>query len=207
MITEGWNTAWNTAKETINELVTAISEKWEEIKNTFSQIIEYLQGTFQTAWQTVWDGVGSIFSGVFDGLKGIAEFAINGVIGIVNGAIDKINALIELINRIPGVSIGQIGSIGEFSIDGAAASGGTFSRGNILVGENGPEIMTVAGGRATVTPLSGSAPHTPVQPATNGGNLTTNVQVSFTGSLAQLAHILTPEIKAETVRVGPALVN
>lgn len=193
--------------EALNGFLSLLKEVWDGAKQVLEGIITFCKGVFTADWQAAWEGVSSIFSGVFDGLKGIAEFAINGVIGIINGAIDKINALIELINRIPGVSLGQIGSIGEFSIDGAAASGGTFSRGNILVGENGPEIMTVAGGRATVTPLSGSAPHTPVQPATNGGNLTTNVQVSFKGSLAQLAHILTPEIKAETVRVGPALVN
>ena len=188
-------------------VTTWISEKWEEIKNTFSQIIEYLQGTFQAAWQKAWDGVSQIFSGVFGGLAGIAEAAINGVIGFVNSGIERINSFIELINRIPAVNIPTIGTIGPINLDGQAANGGTFSRGNILVGEAGPEILTVSGGRATVTPLSGNARQTPVQPAAIGGNLSTNVQVNFTGSLAQLAHILTPEIKAETVRVGPALVN
>lgn len=202
-----WTNAWEEIKKAWDAVTSWFKEQSEEIKATFTTITDWLSTTFKESWEKVWEGVGKIFSGVFDGLAGIAEGAINGVISIVNGAIDKINALIGLINKIPGVDIGSIGTIGNFSFDGAAANGGTLSRGNILVGENGPEIMTVAGGRATVTPLSGRAPHTPVQPATNGGNLTTNVQVSFTGSLAQLAHILTPEIKAETVRLGPALVN
>ena len=199
-----WNEAWNAATETINNLVTAISEKWEEIKSTFSQVIEYLQGTFQTAWQTTWDTVNQIFSSAFSSLAGIAESAINGVISIINAGISALNSFIELLNKIPAVNIPSIGSIGEFSFDGAAANGGTFTRGNILVGEAGPEVLTVAGGRATVTPLTGNtAPHTPLAPARiSPENFTTNVNVQFSGSLAQLAHVLAPKIKAETVRIG-----
>lgn len=191
----------------LNEFVALVSTTWDAAKAILEGIINFCQGVFTGDWQKAWDGVGQIFSGVFNGLAGIAEAAINGVIGFVNSGIATINSFIELINKIPAVDIPTIGTIGPVNLDGQAANGGTFSRGNILVGENGPEIMTVQGGRATVTPLSGNAPHTPVQLATIGGNLSTNVQVNFTGSLAQLAHILTPEIKAETVRVGPALVN
>lgn len=206
-VTETWNSAWESAKETFNNLASAIGEKWEEIKTTFSQILEYVQGTFQTAWQSAWEGVKNIFSGVFSALVGLATEPINGVINLINGAISAINNLIDLINRIPAVNIPAIKSIP--TIDGEAATGGTFTRGNILVGEAGPEILTVAGGRATVTPLSGNnASHTPLaQARISPENFTTNVNVQFSGSLAQLAHILTPEIKAETVRVGAALVK
>ncbi len=191
----------------LNEFLALVSTTWDAAKQILEGIINFCQGVFTGDWQKAWDGVGQIFSGVFNGLAGIAEAAINGVIGFVNSGIAAINSFIELINRIPAVDIPTIGTIGPVNLDGQAATGGTFSRGNILVGEAGPEILTVSGGRATVTPLSGNAPHTPVQPTAIGGNLSTNVQVNFTGSLAQLAHILTPEIKAETVRVGPALVN
>ncbi|MBP3672796.1 MAG: hypothetical protein J6J18_03095 [Oscillospiraceae bacterium] len=191
----------------LNEFLALVSTTWDAAKEILEGIINFCQGVFTGDWQKAWDGVGQIFSGVFNGLAGIAEAAINGVIGFVNSGIERINSFIELINKIPAVDIPTIGTIGPVNLDGQAANGGTFSRGNILVGEAGPEILTVSGGRATVTPLSGNAPHTPVQPAAIGGNLSTNVQVNFTGSLAQLAHILTPEIKAETVRVGPALVN
>ena len=191
----------------LNEFLALVSTTWDAAKEILEGIINFCQGVFTGDWQKAWDGVGQIFSGVFNGLAGIAEAAINGVIGFVNSGIERINSFIELINRIPAVNIPTIGTIGPINLDGQAANGGTFSRGNILVGEAGPEILTVSGGRATVTPLSGNARQTPVQPAAIGGNLSTNVQVNFTGSLAQLAHILTPEIKAETVRVGPALVN
>lgn len=193
----------------LNEFMALVSSTWDGIKTILEGIIEFCTGVFTGDWQAAWNGVSAIFSGVFGALAGIAESAINGVIGFINLGIAKINSFIELINKIPAVDIPTIGTIDTIDLDGQAADGGTFSRGNILVGEAGPEILTVAGGRATVTPLSGStAPHTPITPAKIGPeSFTTNVNVQFSGSLAQLAHILTPEIKAETVRVGAALVK
>lgn len=217
VITEGWNQAWNTAKETISELVTAISEKWEEIKNTFSQVIEYLEGTFSSGWTTAWETVKGIFDSVFGGIQSIAENIMQTVIDKINAGIELVNAITEKINAIPFVNIPQIpliedanlGGKSAKSVDGGLAKGGSVTRGTYFVGEAGPEVLTVAGGRATVTPLSGNnAPHTPLAPARiSPENFTTNVNVQFSGSLAQLAHILTPEIKAETVRVGAALVK
>lgn len=192
----------------LNEFMALVSSTWDAIKLILEGIIEFCTGVFSGDWQAAWNGVSAIFSGVFNGLAGIAESAINGVIGFINLGISKINSFIELVNKIPTVDIPTIGTIDTIDLPGAA-DGGTFTRGNILVGEAGPEILTVAGGRATVTPLTGgTAPHTPITPAKIGPeNFTTNVNVQFSGSLAQLAHILTPEIKAETVRVGAALVK
>lgn len=193
----------------LNEFLALVSTTWDAAKQILEGIIKFCEGIFTGDWKAAWEGVKSIFSGVFDGLAGIAESAINGVISIINAGINAVNSFINLLNKIPAVNIPSIGKIGEFSFDGAAASGGTFTRGNILVGEAGPEVLTVAGGRATVTPLSGNnAPHTPLAPARiSPESFQTNVNVQFSGTLAQLAHILTPEIKAETVRVGPALIN
>lgn len=192
----------------LNEFMALVSTMWDSVKQILEGIITFCEGVFTGDWEKAWQGVGQIFSGVFNGLASIAEAAINGVIGFVNSGIAAINSFIELINRIPAVNIPTIGSIGTIDLDGGMAKGGSTTHGTYLVGEAGPEIMTVQGGRATVTPLSGTAPHTPVQPAAiGGGNFNTTVQVEFVGDLAQLAHILTPAIKAETVRVGPAMVN
>ena len=42
------------------------------------------------------------------------------------------------------------------------AEGGTISSGSALVGEQGPEILTVANGAATVTPLDGAGGSTDI---------------------------------------------
>lgn len=195
----------------LNDFFGLVSEMWANVKTVLEGIIEFCTGVFTGDWDLAWQGVGQIFDGVFGTFAGIAEGAINGVIGFINAGIEKINAFIELLNKIPKVDIPLIGNIGEISFDAEAATGGTFTRGNILVGEAGPEILTVQGGRATVTPLSGNnIDRTILSPAAigaSGGNFATNVNIQFSGSLAQLAHILTPEIKAETTRIGPALVK
>jgi phage-related protein len=67
---------------------------------------------------------------------------------MVNAAIDGINWLISNINRIPGVSIGNVGKIPML------ADGGTVWSGSAIVGEAGPELLTVSGGKAVVQPLS-----------------------------------------------------
>lgn len=213
-VTETWNSAWESAKESFNNLASAIGDKWGEIKSTFSQILEYVQGTFSSGWSTAWETVKGIFDSVFGGIQSIAENIMQTVIDKINAGIDLVNAITDKINAIPFVNIPQIpliedANLGGKSVDGGLAKGGSVTRGTYFVGEAGPEVLTVAGGRATVTPLGGNnAPHTPLAPARiSPENFTTNVNVQFSGSLAQLAHILTPEIKAETTRVGPALVK
>ena len=49
---------------------------------------------------------------------------------------------------IPGVNIGEIGTIPML------ANGGTVWSGSAIVGEAGPELLTVDGGKAVVQPLT-----------------------------------------------------
>lgn len=86
----------------------------------------------------------------------------------------------------------------------AFADGGTLTSGSAVVGEAGAELLTVSNGTATVRPLSGSAADA-VNNRSGGG--AQNVTIEFAGSLAQLARVLQPVIKAESNRVGPSLVR
>ena len=69
---------------------------------------------------------------------------------MINGAISGINTLIKGVNKIPGVNIGTIGSVQYL------AKGGILYDGTAVVGEAGPEILTVDNGRAVVQPLNSS---------------------------------------------------
>ena len=88
------------------------------------------------------------FAGVFNGLLALAAAPINGIISLINAAIEGINWLIAGINKIPGVRIGNIGKIPML------ADGGTVWSGSAIVGEAGPELLTVSGGKAVVQPLA-----------------------------------------------------
>lgn len=134
--------------EVLNAFFANLKNIWDSIKQIFDGIIDFIRGVFTGDWERAWNGVKEIFGGIFDGLKALATAPINYIIGLVNSAIDGINLLINGINKIPGVSLGEIGNIPMF------ANGGILSSGSAIVGEAGPELLTVNAGRAVVQPLN-----------------------------------------------------
>ena len=180
----------------LNTFFATFSGIWDSIKQVLDGVIDIIRGAFTGDWERVWDGVKEIFSGIFTGLETIAEAPLNGIIGFLNMIIDGANWCIEKLNQIPGVNLDTIGDIPFL------AKGGTVYSGSAVVGDAGPEILTVAGGKATVTPLTATVDGRSLAQAMGTQAYRTNVQVSFTGSLSQLATVLQPAIVAETERIG-----
>lgn len=180
----------------LNTFFATFSGIWDSIKQVLDGVIDIIRGAFTGDWERVWDGVKEIFSGIFTGLETIAEAPLNGIIGFLNAIIDGANWCIEKLNQIPGVNLDTIGDIPFL------AKGGTVYSGSAVVGDAGPEILTVAGGKATVTPLTATVDGRSLAQAIGSQAYRTNVQVSFTGSLSQLATVLQPAIVAETERIG-----
>ena len=90
-------------------------------------------------------------SAIASGIRNAFTSVINGIISMINRAIAKINSLIKGINSI-GKSIGiNIGSIGTIPM---MANGGVLSKGTAIVGEAGPELLSVNNGRAVVQPMT-----------------------------------------------------
>jgi phage-related protein len=106
---------------------------WEGIKNTFSNVGQWFSNKFQQAYTgitNVFSNIGNFFSGIWERIKNTfsnlgtsignaisnaVKTGINGVISLVertiNRAINLINGAIGIINLIPGVSVGKIGSL------------------------------------------------------------------------------------------------
>lgn len=129
-------------------------------------IIDFVRGVFTGDWQRAWQGVQDIFGGIFNGLIALVKAPVNSIIGILNGLIGGLNSMIDGLNRIQisipdwvpgiggntfGINIGKIGNIPYL------AKGGIVRNGAAIVGEAGPELMTVIGGKTIVQPLSGAA--------------------------------------------------
>lgn len=138
---------------------------WNAVKGVLEGLIDFVEGVFSGDWEKAWNGVQKIFSSVFGGLVDIAKAPINGIISLINGAIDAINWLISQINKI-GVNLpdwlggGRIGfNIPDIPNIPKLARGGVLSSGSAIVGEAGPELLTIlGGGKAQVSPLTGAAP-------------------------------------------------
>ncbi len=134
-----------------------------------SGLINFITGVFTADWDMAFAGLVDIFKGAFQSIPLFLEGIVNGAISILNGLIDGVNFISEPLG------LGKIGRIGKVdftpfnnkkkvsagsvkdrkgqSISAMAEGGTTLTRGTVLVGERGPELLNLPSG-ATVTPLN-----------------------------------------------------
>lgn len=185
--------------DVLNAFFANVKNVWDAVKRIFDGVIDFIRGVFTGDWERAWKGVQNIFGGIFDGLVALAKAPINLVIGILNGAIGGINKLIQGLNKIRfdvpdwvpglggksfGINIGTIGKIPYL------AKGGILSRGSAIVGEAGPELLTMMGSRAIVQPLTSQ------QKTTNVGGINMYVYGAPGQDVNKLADIV--EARMET---------
>lgn len=163
-----WSEKFGAFGEVINGFLANVKNVWNSIKKVFQGIVDFIGGVFSGDWSKAWEGIKSIFSGIWDGLVSIVKMPINGIIGLLNGLIDGINWIIGKVNSLQvdipdwvpfvggktlGFSLPTIGNIPYL------AKGGVLSQGSAVVGEAGPELLTMAGGKAVVQPLASQTTH------------------------------------------------
>ena len=140
--------------------------------------------------------------------RSIGQAIVNFFTGIVNLIRSMVQALWNMLKSLFSFGSSVAASFGGGGIGGShirgMAVGGTLSSGSALVGENGPELLTMVGNKAQITPLTNNQAQSALS-SVGGGD--TVVKVNFTGSLSQLARILQPEIQVETSRRGVSLVR
>lgn len=119
-------------------LKSGATSAWENVKKAFANIGPFFSG--------IWDRVKNTFSAlgtkIGDAIGGAVKTGINGVISriekIVNTAIGAINGAIGLINMIPGVRVGKIGSLSLPRL----AQGGVLKKGQVgLLEGSGAEAV------------------------------------------------------------------
>lgn len=198
-----WSESLGAMGDVLNGLFASISEIWEGVKKVFQGIISFVRAVFQGDWASAWEAVKNIFKGVFDALVGIAKAPLNLIIGVINGLIDGLNWLIDGFNKISfdvpdwvpiiggktfGFNLPHITKIAYL------AKGGILSEGSAVVGENGPEILTMTGRGAMVQPLTNNTTNR------NYGGVTLNIYGAAGQSVEELADIIMDEIANATAR-------
>lgn len=138
--------------------------------------------------------------------RSIGQAIVNFFVGIANTIRNIVQTIIGWFRSLFSFGANVASSFGgtQFHMRGMAV-GGTISSGSALVGENGPELLTMVGNKAQITPLTNSQATSALSAVGGGGE--TVVKVNFTGSLSQLARILQPEIQVETARRGMSMVR
>lgn len=203
-----WSESLGWMGDILNGFFSTVKGIWDAIKKIFDGIIDFIRGVFTGDWERAWGGVKDIFGGIFDGLVAIAKAPLNGIIGIVNGVISGLNVLIRGLNKIKinipdwvpliggkefGFNVGEIGKIPYL------AKGGVLSQGSAVVGEAGPELLTMSGNRAIVQPLTNQTTNN-----NNLGGVTVYVYGAPGQDVNELAEIVADKIDAAVFRKGAA---
>lgn len=185
----------------INAFMRNVENTWNAIKQIFQGVIDFVKGVFTGNWKQAWQGVVNIFGGLFNSLINMVKAPLNGIIGLLNGAVGAINSLIGGLNSISftmpkwlggghfGLSIPYIPSIPYL------AKGGILSQGSAIVGEAGPELLTMMGNRAMVQPLTNNTTN-----QTDLGGVNITVYGAPGQDVRALADIIMDEMQNATER-------
>lgn len=192
------NGRFKTVIATIRQFINGLVDSEKQI---FGGLIDFISGTFTGNWEKAWNGIKNIFAGIWNAIISILEGAIN---LIMDGVRAVVNRSIELLNYIPGVNIAAKG------IDWGRVSLGAIKAPRLAQGAVIPpnrEFLAVLGDQKNGTNVE--APLETIKQALaevlsqNGSG--EEITIKFTGDLATLARVLTPEITRQQRRTQRAL--
>jgi phage-related protein len=121
--------------EAFNNVAAVVGEVMNGVGQTVTNIFDGIQNA--------WSGLTSFVSGVFDGVASAVSELVSSVKGFVNDVIGGINGAIDVINKIPGVSIGSIPYLqsGSTSFQGGFALMNEGGRGEMVVLPSGSQVI------------------------------------------------------------------
>lgn len=144
----------------IGAVVAAIMTHLDEFKQYFNDVA----ANFGEVWQSVIDDATQGWEAFKDAFKAVVNAIIGFVNGMISAVVSGVNAIISALNGlsfdvpdwVPGLGGKKFG----FEISQVTApqipllaKGGTLLRGSAIVGEAGPELLSLTGGGVRVTPL------------------------------------------------------
>jgi hypothetical protein len=183
----------------LNGFFANLKNIWDSAKVMLNGIIDFIRGVFTGDWERAWNGVKEIFGGMFQMLVSLAKAPLNSVISLINGMIDGINWVIRKVNGLSftnpftGKNVGfHFGEIGKVPY---LANGGILSQGSAVVGEAGPELLTMMGNRAIVQPLTNQTTNTSYL-----GGMTVNVYGAPGQDVKELADLVADKVQAAVQR-------
>lgn len=158
-------------------------------ENILGGLIDFIAGVFTGDWERAWDGVKRIFKGVWNGIVVVLESAVNLVIKGINWLISKLNTIqIKIPDWLGGGSFGfNIRPITEVHIP-------RLAQGAVIPPNR--EFMAVLGDQKHGTNIEAPADliRQIVREEMNNASGGEEITIKFTGDLAQLARVLSPEI-------------
>lgn len=187
-------------------LVGKISDAISTVVKILDGVITFVTGVFTLDFERAWNGIKKIFGGIWGGMVTSAKSAINVVIWAINKMISGIyTGIASVVNGIGSVveTVGKVlGHDWGFSVPTTAPKIPYLAKGAVLPA-NKP-FLAMVGDQKHGTNIE--APLDTIKQAVaevlaelnTGGD----INISFTGDLAQLARVLKPAIDRENNRKG-----
>lgn len=196
-----WTETFGVLGRPLNALFTHFKEIWHSVKTILDGVIDLIRGVFTGNWQRALDGIVKILAGTLDW-----------VVAHLNKLIDGLNLVITPFRAI----ITAIGNIfgAEWTLDNIKiphipmlAKGGDVLKGSAIVGEAGPELLTVNAGKTTVQPLTNSERANPVSGAQYNVsfNIETLNNLDSSSTAEDLVNMTMERIEFMTQRKGAAV--
>ena len=150
-ISSTYESSWGWLRSGATDSLAFLNDKWNKV---FDHIVGYVRGPlvkgilfFRDNWNEIWDHVKAVIRSVADVVLPIIDRII--------AAVSRVTGAVSSVGSIAGSIAGSIGGgIGKV-IPGLAAGGNVRSGGAALVGERGPELVSLPRG-AQVSPMDGS---------------------------------------------------
>ena len=160
---------------------TMFTNAWTNIKNAFANVTQFFSDLWTKIKNCFVDVGTKIGSAVGDAFKGAINSCLTTIENVVNKFIGMINGVIDIINEIPGVSLGKIDTLSLPRL----AKGGVLREGQAMVAEAGPELLSMVNGKAVVTPLTGTARNQAMENAgTNNGGYNQTINITSPKALS-----------------------
>lgn len=184
-------------------LTALVIKNWDKIQDALSKGWEKIKGVFETVKNFVWDHVvapiGNFFIDMINGIINALNFVIRGL-NKIQITLPNWGILGDLAGKTFGVNISEIGGIPNLESSAGRAAAATQNGGTAT----SMAVAPIAGRAFDMSAMDGASAPT----GTNAsGVATTNVNIEFTGSLAQLGRVLQPVVSSESARLGGSLVR
>ena len=158
---------------------------WDDAMQILNGFIDFVQGVFTANWEQAWQGFYDAVEGIILGIGDVIGTFVDTTLGLIA---DAWNALVDLWNGASSIKPTQSPSAingGGYPLSPTGeepmmANGGILNYGSAIVGEAGPELLTILGnGKAQVTPLTNNNSISNI-----GGDTIVNVYVADRGNSA-----------------------
>lgn len=164
--------------DAMNDFRDNLSLIWDDAMQILNGFIDFVQGVFTANWEQAWQGFYDVVEGIIFGIGDVISGFVDSVLGWVA---DAWNALMELWNGASSIqptqspnAINSGGNTKKTRSLPEMANGGILNFGSAIVGEAGPELLTILGnGKAQVTPLTNNSSVSNI-----GGDTVVNVYVA-----------------------------